>query len=58
MDATYGMVYKTMFDNGLEAVMGGHIMLPEYAKADQSGFKGRRYNAGHLKSGNYDRTSS
>ena len=31
-DATYGMVYKTMFDNGLEAVMGGHIMLPEYAK--------------------------
>lgn len=32
-DATYGMVYKTLFDNGLEAVMGGHIMLPEYAKA-------------------------
>lgn len=32
-DATYGMVYKTMFDTGLEAVMGGHIMLPEYARA-------------------------
>lgn len=32
-DATYGMVYKTLFENGLEAVMGGHIMLPEYAKA-------------------------
>lgn len=32
-DATYGFVYKTLFDNGLEAVMGGHIMLPEYAKA-------------------------
>lgn len=31
-DATYGMVYKTMFDSGLEAVMGGHIMLPKYAK--------------------------
>ncbi len=32
-DATYGMVYKTLIDNGLEAIMGGHIMLPEYAKA-------------------------
>lgn len=32
-DATYGMVYKTLFDSGLEAVMGGHIMLPEYASA-------------------------
>lgn len=32
-DATYGMVYKTLFDSGLEAVMGGHIMLPEYARA-------------------------
>ncbi len=31
-DATYGLVYKTLFDNGLEAVMGGHIMLPKYAK--------------------------
>ena len=26
------MVSKTMCDNGLEAGMGGHIMLPEYAK--------------------------
>lgn len=32
-DATYGLVYKTLFENGLEAVMGGHIMLPKYAKA-------------------------
>lgn len=32
-DETYGMVYKTLFDSGLEAVMGGHIMLPKYAKA-------------------------
>lgn len=31
-DETYGMVYKTLFENGLEAVMGGHIMLPSYAK--------------------------
>lgn len=31
-DETYGMVYKTLFDNGLEAVMGGHIMLPKYVK--------------------------
>lgn len=32
-DATYGMVYKTLIDKGLDAIMGGHIMLPEYAKA-------------------------
>lgn len=32
-DATYGMVYKTLFDKGVEAVMGGHIMLPEYERA-------------------------
>lgn len=32
-DATYGLVYRTLFENGLEAVMGGHIMLPKYAKA-------------------------
>lgn len=32
-DATYGMVYKTLIDNGLDAIMGGHIMLPKYAKA-------------------------
>lgn len=32
-DATYGMVYRTLIENGLDAVMGGHIMLPAYAKA-------------------------
>ena len=32
-DATYGMVYKTLIDNGLDAIMGGHIMMPKYAKA-------------------------
>ena len=32
-DKTYGMVYKSLIDNGLDAIMGGHIMLPEYAKA-------------------------
>ena len=32
-DATYGMVYKTLIDGGLDAIMGGHIMLPKYAKA-------------------------
>lgn len=29
---TYGKVYKKMIDNGLEAVMGGHIMMPTYMK--------------------------
>lgn len=32
-DETYGYVYKTLIDNGLDAIMGGHIMLPSYAKA-------------------------
>lgn len=32
-DATYGKVYKALIDNGLDAIMGGHIMMPEYAKA-------------------------
>lgn len=31
-DETYGMVYKTLMENGLDAIMGGHIMLPEYVK--------------------------
>ena len=29
---TYGKVYKTLFEGGIEAVMGGHIMMPEYMK--------------------------
>ena len=27
---TYGHVYKTLIDGGLDAVMGGHILMPEY----------------------------
>ena len=27
---TYGHVYKTLIDGGLEAIMGGHIMMPTY----------------------------
>ena len=29
---TYGHVYKTLIDAGLDAVMGGHIMMREYMK--------------------------
>lgn len=32
-DATYGKVYKSLIDNGLDAIMGGHILMPKYAKA-------------------------
>ena len=28
--ATYGHVYGTLIENGLEAIMGGHIMMPDY----------------------------
>ncbi len=32
-DATYGHVYKSLIDAGLDAIMGGHIMMPQYSKA-------------------------
>ena len=28
--ATYGHVYKTLIDGGLDAIMGGHILMPNY----------------------------
>ncbi len=28
--APYGHVYKTLIDNGLDAIMGGHILMPNY----------------------------
>ena len=32
-DKTYGLIYKTLIENDLDAIMAGHIMLPKYAKA-------------------------
>ena len=32
-DASYGYVYKTLIDGGLDAIMGGHIMMPTYTRA-------------------------
>lgn len=32
-EATYGLVYRTLIENDLDAVMGGHILLPKYARA-------------------------
>ena len=32
-DATYGLVYRTLIENDLDAIMGGHILMPKYAKA-------------------------
>ncbi len=29
---TYGYVYKELIDNDLDAIMGGHIMMPKYMK--------------------------
>lgn len=31
-DETFGMVYQNLIDNGLDAVMAGHIMQPAYAR--------------------------
>lgn len=30
--ATYGQVYKTLIEADLDAIMGGHIMMPEYMR--------------------------
>ncbi|MBE6939396.1 MAG: beta-hexosaminidase [Ruminococcaceae bacterium] len=30
--ATYGHVYKTLIDGGMGAIMGGHILMPNYMK--------------------------
>ena len=38
-DATYGKVYKALFDAGLESVMVGHICLPAYSKLLRPGMK-------------------
>lgn len=35
--ATYGKVYKTMFDAGLCGIMGGHIMMPTYMREVKPG---------------------
>ena len=32
-DATFGRIYQNLIDNGLEAIMAGHIMLPSYTRA-------------------------
>lgn len=34
---TYGKVYKTLIDGGLDGIMGGHIMLPEYMREVKPG---------------------
>ncbi|MBO5109788.1 MAG: beta-hexosaminidase [Clostridia bacterium] len=36
---TYGKVYKTLIDADLDAIMGGHIMMPEYMRAVRPGIK-------------------
>ena len=37
--ATYGKVYKTLIDGGLDGIMGGHIMLPKYMREVRPGIK-------------------
>ncbi len=36
---TYGYVYKTLIDADLDAIMGGHIMMPEYMRAVKPGIR-------------------
>lgn len=32
-DTTYGHVYRTLIENGLDAIMGGHIFMPNYVRS-------------------------
>lgn len=36
---TYGKVYQTLIDADLDAIMGGHIMMPEYMREVKPGIK-------------------
>lgn len=38
-DATFGKIYANLIDNGLEAIMAGHIMLPSYTRAMNPGIQ-------------------
>ncbi|MDO4355217.1 MAG: glycoside hydrolase family 3 N-terminal domain-containing protein [Clostridia bacterium] len=38
-DATYGKVYQNLIDNGLEAIMAGHIMQPAYTRHFNPGIR-------------------
>ena len=38
-DASYGKVYQNLIDNGLEAIMAGHIMQPAYTRHFNPGIK-------------------
>lgn len=37
--ASYGHVYKTLIDGGLDAIMGGHIMMPKYMQEVKPGIE-------------------
>lgn len=34
---TYGMVYKTLIDGGIDGIMAGHIMMPKYMREIKPG---------------------
>ena len=36
---TYGQVYKTLIEGGLDGIMGGHIMMPTYMKENYPDIK-------------------
>ncbi len=36
---TYGQVYKTLIEGGLDGIMGGHIMMPTYMRENRPGIK-------------------
>ena len=37
--STYGYVYQTLIDNGLDAIMGGHILVPKLIRAFSADIK-------------------
>lgn len=37
--ASYGLVYKTLIEGGLDAIMGGHILMPTYMQEVKPGIE-------------------
>ena len=57
-DATYGMVYKTLIDNGLDVDDGRTYHDAEVCESDQPGAERRGYDAGDTFPGDHDDAAS
>ena len=57
-DATYRKIWEWGIGAGIESIMVGHIMLPEYSRKLRPGHLRRRHPAGHGRPGAADRPAA